>query len=112
MVAPVAAENLLCFGTDAVAVIYDMEIRLDFREERQRFAVASPITEQGQGFTDNIPGDLKSGIRLNGLCRESFGLLVVNIPRIETGIEKDVSQNRRGRSAINGPLRRNRRGTH
>ena len=79
---------MLCFGTDAVAVIYDMEIRLDFREERQRFAVASPITEQCQGFTDNIPGDIKSGIRLNGLCRESFGLLVVNIPRIETGIEK------------------------
>jgi hypothetical protein len=79
---------LLCFGTDAVAVIYDMEIRLDFREERQRFAVASPITEQCQGFTDNVLGDIKSGICLNGLRGEIFGPLVVNIPRIETGVEK------------------------
>ena len=75
MVAPVAAENLLCFGTHAVAVIYKMEIRFDFRQERQRFAVASPIAEQRQGFTDNIPGDIQSGTGLNGLCRQIFGLV-------------------------------------
>ena len=79
---------MLCFGTHAVAVIYKMEIRFDFRQERERFALASPIAEQRQGFTDNIPGDIQSGTGLNGLCRQIFGLWVVHIPRIETGIEK------------------------
>ena len=109
MVTPVAAENLLCVGTDAVAVVYDMEM-LDFRQEGQCCAVAPSIAEQGQGLTDNIPGDIQSGTSFNRVRRKTIRLLVVNIPRIKTGIEKDVSQNRRGGSAINGPLRRNRKG--
>lgn len=78
MVASVAAENLLRFRTDAVAVIHYMQIGLNFGKKRQRRAVAAPITEQGQGFTDNIPGHIKSRTGLGGLCGEIFGPLMIN----------------------------------
>ena len=47
MIVAIPAEYLLRFGTDAFAIVYNMEIRLDFSEKRQRIAVASPIAKQG-----------------------------------------------------------------
>jgi hypothetical protein len=46
MVATVAAEYLLRFGAHALAVIDDMEMRLDFSEKSQRFTVGSPIAPE------------------------------------------------------------------
>jgi hypothetical protein len=60
MVAPVPAEDSFRFGADVVGIIYDMETRLDFGEECQRIAVASPIAQQGSCLADDIPGDIKS----------------------------------------------------
>jgi hypothetical protein len=88
VVAAVAAEYLLRSGTDAFRVVYDMEIRLDFSEKSQRFAVASPVTKQRQCFTDDIPSDIKTGACCNGICREILGLFMVDIPLFEAGVEE------------------------
>ena len=59
------------FGTHVVGVIYDMEARLYFGEKRERFAVALPVTKQRQCFTDDIPGDIKTGpLTLRPLSRD------------------------------------------
>lgn len=76
------------FGTDAFPVVYDMEIRLDFREKRQRFAVASPVTEQRRCFTDDIPSDIKTGARHSGIFAEILGLFVVDVVLVEARVEK------------------------
>ena len=79
---------MLRFGTDAFRVVYDMEIRLDFSEKRQRFALASPVTKQRQCFTDDIPSDIKTGACRNGICREILGLFVVDVLLVEAGVEE------------------------
>ena len=59
------------FGAHVVGIIYDMEAGPYFGEERERFAVASPVTKQGQCFTDDIPGDIKTGpLTLRPLSRD------------------------------------------
>src|SRR5207244_4890580 len=88
MVTAVAAEYLLGFGTDAFAVVYDMEIRLNFSEERQRFAVTAPVTKQRRCLTDDIPGDIKTGACCSSIRREIFGLFVVDIVWVEAGVEE------------------------
>ena len=88
MIATVAAKYLLRFGAHALAVIDDIEMRLDFNEKSQRFTVASPITEQRQCFTDNIPGNMETSARPSGIFAEILGQFVVDVMLVEAGVEK------------------------
>ena len=77
MVATVATEYLLRFSAHALAVIDDMEMRLDFSEKSQRFTVGSPVAKQRQCFTDDIPGNIETRPRPNGIFAEILGLFVL-----------------------------------
>ena len=46
MVAAVPAENLFHLCAHGLAIVHDVEVRLDFSKKRQSFTVSSPITKQ------------------------------------------------------------------
>jgi len=109
MITAVPAENLFRFCAHGLAVVHDVEMRLDFSKEHQRFPVGSPITKQRQRFTDDIPGDIKPRTGPSRIRRKILGLLVVDIAWVEAGVKKDVSQNRLAGSVISGSSERNHR---
>lgn len=98
-VAAVAAEDLLGFSSDAIAVLHNTEMRLDLVEKGQGRSKALPLTQERCRLADYIPGCGENHPGRGGVQDKSAGRLVIGVSRIEAGVKKRGITEKTGRQS-------------
>jgi len=88
MITTIRRKNLFCLHSHAVPVRDNLKLGLDLAEKRERGSKMTPVSKQCYRFADDVPGSAPRRSSRSRLRNKDMCSCVVDILRIEAGIEE------------------------